>query len=243
VSYLRKKIYQVVEVAEGTGLLGKVYDCAMIAVIAASLVPLAFKQEPRALIVVDHIAQAVFIVDYLLRWVTADLHLGKPGAGAFLRYPFTPFAVIDLLSIVPLLFGWTRGLELLRLLRVLRAVRVFRVFKALRYSKSLHIIGAVFRKQRTPLLAVAFLAAGYVLFSAMLIFHVEPEAFATFFDAVYWATTSMATMGYGDIVAVTVVGRIVTMASSVFGLAIIALPAGIISVGYMQEVEKSKEDN
>ena len=240
---MRKRIYQIVEVAEGTGFWGKAYDIAMIAVIAASLVPLAFKEEPRALVMVDHVAQVVFIIDYLLRWATADFHLGKPGAASFLRYPVTPFAVIDLLSIIPLLIAWSRGLELLRLLRVLRAVRVFRVFKALRYSKSLHIIGAVFRKQRTPLLAVAFLAAGYVLFSAMLLFHVEPEAFSTFFDAVYWATTSMATMGYGDIVAVTVVGRIVTMVSSVFGLAVIALPAGIISVGYMQEVEKSKENN
>ena len=215
----------------------------MIVVIAASLVPLAFKEEPRALVIVDHVAQVVFIFDYLLRWATADYHLGKPGAVSFLRYPVTPFAVIDLLSIIPLLIAWSRGLELLRLLRVLRAVRVFRVFKALRYSKSIHIISEVFRKQRTPLLAVAALAAGYVLFSALLIFHVEPEAFATFFDAVYWATTSMATMGYGDIVAVTVVGRIVTMVSSVFGLAVIALPAGIISVGYMQEIEREKENN
>ena len=239
---MRKKIYQIVEVTDDAGFWGKVYDYAMIAVIAASLVPLAFKEEPRALIMIDHIAQAVFIIDYLLRWATADLRFGKPGAGSFLRYPLTPFAIIDLLSIVPLLTAWSRGLELLRLLRVLRAVRVFRVFKALRYSKSLHIISEVFRRQRTPLLAVAALAAGYVLFSALLIFHVEPEAFATFFDAVYWATTSMATMGYGDIVAVTVVGRIVTMVSSVFGLAVIALPAGIISVGYMQEVEKEKTE-
>ena len=238
---LRKRIYKIVEVADDAGFWGKVYDYTMIAVIAASLVPLAFKEEPRALIAVDHVAQAVFIIDYLLRWLTADYYFGKKTASSFLRYPLTPFAVIDLLSIVPLLTAWSRGLELLRLLRVLRAVRVFRVFKALRYSRSVHIIGEVFRKQRTPLLAVAFLAAGYVLFSALLIFHVEPEAFATFFDAVYWATTSMATMGYGDIVAVTVVGRIVTMVSSVFGLAIIALPAGIISVGYMKALEEDRD--
>jgi len=238
---LRKRIYQIVEVADDTGLLGKIYDYAMIAVVIASLVPLAFKEEPRALIVVDHIAQVVFIVDYILRWVTADYYFGKRSAVSFLRYPLTPLAIIDLLSIVPLLTVWSRGLELLRLLRVLRVIRVFRVFKALRYSKSIVIIGEVFRKQRTPLLAVAFLAAMYVLFSALLIFHVEPDAFSTFFDAVYWATTSMATMGYGDIVAVTVVGRIVTMVSSVFGLAVIALPAGIISVGYMKEIEENKD--
>jgi len=239
---LRKRIYGIVEVTDDAGFWGKVYDYAMIVVIAASLVPLAFKEEHGALLMVDRVAQAVFIIDYLLRWATADYYFGKRSALSFLRYPLTPLAVIDLLSIVPLLSAWSRGLELLRLLRVMRAVRVFRVFKALRYSKSVAVIGEVFRKQRTPLLAVAFLAAGYVLFSALLIFHVEPDAFDTFFDAVYWATTSMATMGYGDIVAVTVVGRLVTMISAVFGLAIIALPAGIISVGYMKEIEKSKDE-
>jgi voltage-gated potassium channel len=239
---LRKRIYQIVEVADDASFWGNVYDYTMLVAIAASLIPLAFKEEPRALVVVDHVAQVVFIIDYLLRWLTADYYFGRRSVAAFLRYPLTPFAVIDLLSIVPLLTAWSRGLELLRLLRVLRVIRAFRVFRALRYSKSIHIIGEVFRKQRTPLLSVAFLAAMYVLFSALLIFHVEPEAFPTFFDAVYWATTSMATMGYGDIVAVTVVGRIVTMASSVFGLAVIALPAGIISVGYMKEIEENRDE-
>ena len=153
---MRKRIYQIVEVADGTGTLGKVYDYVMIVVIAASLVPLAFKEEPWALVVVDRIAYVVFIIDYLLRWATADYRFGARSASAFLRYPLTPLAIIDLLSILPLLVVWTRGLELLRLLRVLRAVRAFRVFRALRYSRGIVIIGEVLRKQRIPLLAVAF---------------------------------------------------------------------------------------
>ena len=103
-------------------------------------------------------------------------------------------------------------------------------------------ISAVFRKQKTPLLAVATFAAGYILISALVIFHVEPDSFRTFFDALYWATISMATVGYGDIVPVTVVGRLVTMFSSVFGIAIIALPAGIISVGYMNEISENEKN-
>ena len=68
----------------------------------------------------------------------------------------------------------------------------------------------------------------------------EPESFETFFDAIYWATISLTTVGYGDIYPVTTVGRIVTMVSSVFGIAIIALPSGVITAGYLSEV--SKED-
>ncbi|MHC1695650.1 MAG: potassium channel family protein [Eubacteriales bacterium] len=84
------------------------------------------------------------------------------------------------------------------------------------------------------------LAIGYILISALVIFNVEPDSFTTFFDAVYWATVSLTTMGYGDIYPVTTAGRVITMFSAIFGIAIITLPAGIITVGYMDEVKKDK---
>ena len=81
-----------------------------------------------------------------------------------------------------------------------------------------------------------------MLISALVIYNVEPESFNTFFDAIYWATISLTTVGYGDIYPVTVIGRIVTMISSVFGIAIIALPSGVITAGYLAEVNKDEED-
>ena len=91
---------------------------------------------------------------------------------------------------------------------------------------------------------VAGIATGYVLFSALLIFNVEPESFDRFFDAVYWATVSLTTVGYGDIYPTSTLGRIVTMISSIFGIAIVALPAGILTAGFMEALnnkESSKE--
>jgi voltage-gated potassium channel len=82
------------------------------------------------------------------------------------------------------------------------------------------------------------LAGGYILVSALIIFNIEPESFGSFFDAVYWATVSLTTVGYGDIYPVSLMGRIITMFSSVFGIAIVALPAGIITAGYMGELER-----
>ena len=82
------------------------------------------------------------------------------------------------------------------------------------------------------------MAVAYVLISALVIYNVEPESFDTFFDAIYWATISLTTVGYGDIYPVTTIGRIVTMISSVFGIAIIALPSGVITAGYLEEVNK-----
>jgi voltage-gated potassium channel len=82
------------------------------------------------------------------------------------------------------------------------------------------------------------------MISALIIYNVEPDTFDTFFDALYWATVSLTTVGYGDIYPTSIMGRIITMISSIFGIAIVALPAGIITAGYMNEINKdNKEDS
>lgn len=90
------------------------------------------------------------------------------------------------------------------------------------------------------MLVVLWLAVAYVLVSALVIFNVEPQTFDSFFDAVYWATISLTTMGYGDIYPVSTAGQVITMLSSVLGIAIVALPASIITTGYMEEVNSDK---
>ena len=90
------------------------------------------------------------------------------------------------------------------------------------------------------LIAVCILAIAYIVISALVVFNVEPESFDNFFEAIYWATVSLTTVGYGDIYPVTSVGRVITMISSVFGIAVVALPAGIITAGYMKELEDRK---
>lgn len=152
-------------------------------------------------------------------------------------------AIIDLISILPSLTVLSQGFKLLRLLRMFRALRVFRAFKLFRYSKNAQIIANIFKKQKGPLCYVLILALGYIVISALVVFNVEPDSFNTIFDAIYWATVSLTTMGYGDIYPVTEIGRIVTMISSLFGIAIVALPAGIITAGYMDELGSiSKKD-
>ena len=150
-------------------------------------------------------------------------------------------AIIDLLSILPSLIAINGAFKILRVLRLLRTLRVFRVFKIIRYSKSIVIILNVFKKQKESLLVVGGLAIGYILVSALVVISVEPETFPSFFDAVYWATISLTTVGYGDIFAVSTAGKVITMISSVFGIAIVALPAGIITAGYMDELNKEKK--
>ncbi len=239
---MRKRIYEIIEKAEEHDILSAIYDYFMIVVIIMSLIPLAFKTDNQILVVIDKITVVIFIIDYLLRWITADYKFSKKHISSFLRYPVSMMAIIDLISILPSLSIINSGFKVLRVLRMIRALRVFRVFKAVRYSKSFEIIGNVLRSSKESLVAVCVLAGGYIMISALIIFNVEPDSFRNFFDAVYWATVSLTTVGYGDIYPVSTLGRVITMVSSVFGIAIVALPAGIITAGYMNEINKPKDD-
>jgi len=168
----------------------------------------------------------------------------KRGWLSFFKYPITVLALIDLISILPSIATLNAGFKVfkvVRLLRTFRAIKVMKVFKAFRYSKNIQIIVNVFKKQKDSLSVVCVLALGYIFVSALVVFNVEPETFETFFDAIYWATVSLTTVGYGDIYPTSMAGQIITMISAIMGIAIVALPAGIITAGYMDELG-NKED-
>lgn len=238
---LRKALYSIIRDDDENQIQGTIYDSIMIVAVVASIVPLAFKNSDTLFFnVIDKISVTVFIFDYAARFLTADFKMQR-GPRSFLLYPITPMGIVDLLAILPSFTKLWRALRLLKIFRLLRALRVFRAFKVFRYSKSLRIISNVIRSQRRPLMAVCVLAGGYILLSALVIFNVEPETFDTFFDAIYWAAISLTTVGYGDIYPVTTAGRIVTMISSFVGIAIVALPAGIITAGYMDVIQHDSE--
>ena len=231
---MRERLYSLVNGDEGEAMwCGRV----MTVLIVASLVPLCFKDSNPALEVVEYVCVVVFILDYLARWVTADLKLGK-GAWSFVIYPFTPMAIIDLLSILPVFLALN---DALRTLRVLRLFRAARAFKLIRYSRSASAISAVFEKQRQALLAVLCFAIAYILVSALVVFNVEPDTFRTFFDAVYCAVVSLTTVGYGDLYPSTDVGRTIAMISSLMGVAVVALPSGIITAGMLDELRRDDD--
>lgn len=229
---MRKRLFEIIERSQNNDRYSFLYDMLMIFAIFISIVPLAFKQSNELLHFIEIFTFILFLFDYIFRWITADYRLGK-GRKSFFHYPFTLIAIIDLLSILPVITIIDDGFRLFRLVRVL---------KIFRYSKSGTIILNVIQKSREPLLAVCALAFGYILVSALIIFNVEESSFDSFFDAVYWATVSLTTVGYGDLYPVTSAGRVVTMFSSIFGIAIVALPAGIITAGYMDIVNDNGKD-
>ena len=239
---VRRRVYEIIEVAREDDKASFWYDMLMLLTIVVSILPLAFKKRYWIFQYTDEVTTTLFIVDYLLRLWTADFKLNDRSAAAFFRYPFTPWAIIDLVSILPTLAYLHVKLRMFRVFRLFRTLRVLRIFKALRYSKSMTIIMTVIRNSKEALGAVCMLAVMYILVSALVIFNVEGKSFDTFFEAVYWATVSLTTVGYGDIYPVTTAGRVITMVSSLFGIAIVALPAGIITAGYMEELVEMRDE-
>ena len=239
---MRKKIYGLLESARD----GDWYDILMLVAILVSVVPLMFVEEYPVFRVIEIVTVSIFIVDYILRWITADYRLQK-GGWSFVIYPFTAWAVIDLLSILPALSLINRGFKILRITRLLR---ILRLFKLIRYSDKIEVLGKVIRKEKGVLLTVLGIAVFYVFVTALIMFNVEPHVnpvtgattFATFFDALYWATVTLTTVGYGDMIPATDIGRFVSMLSSLFGVAIIALPSGVITASYLEELRNLKKN-
>lgn len=239
----RKNLYSIIEKDDAGNMCSRLYDLLMFICILLSLAPLATRLENITLQVIDKATCLVFIIDYILRWCTEDMRSKRKGFAAFAAYPFTLMAIIDLLSILPSLSLINPAFKVLR---VSRLFRLFRIFKFIRYYEPLQIMIAVIRREGKTLLAVLLFAVFYILICALVMFNVESlPYFETFFDAVYWACCTLTTVGYGDIYPVSSIGRAFSMISAIVGIALIALPSGIITSGYMEElrIRREKKDS
>lgn len=242
---LQQRIYDLINRDRKGMWARRLYDWYMLIMIVASITPLMFIDDYPIFKVIEIVTVIAFIIDYLLRWSTANLQL-KRGLLSYILYPFTPMAIIDLLSILP-------GLNLIspefKLLRLTRLLKIFRLLKVFRYSDKITMFLRVLKKERQVLLSVLMLALFYIFVTALIMFNAEPHinpetgavTFHSFFDALYWATVTLTTVGYGDLCPVTDIGRVVSMLSSLFGVAIIALPSGVITASYLEELREYRK--
>lgn len=181
----------------------------------------------------------VFGTEYVLRvWsITAEPQYAHPVWGR-LRWMATPFAILDVLAILPaLLFAVD--------LRFLRVLRVLRVLKIGRYSESLRILTDVMRRSRRELVTSLFLVGLALLLTSSFMYYAEreaqPDAFSSIPAAMWWGIVALTTTGYGDIVPITAWGRVLGGMTAILGVATIALPVGILSSSFVQELEARRK--
>lgn len=192
----------------------------------------------------DVASVTIFSVEYLIRlWVSVEGADKRPLVSR-LKFMVTPMAIIDLLAILPFFLPLIFQVDL-RFLRAMRLFRVVRVLKLGRYSKSMRILGAVLR-DKTPDLIVT-VTVGLVLLtisaSAMYFFEhqVQPEVFSSIPAAMWWAVSTLTTVGYGDVYPITTGGKIFGSVVAMLGVGLIALPAGILGAGLIESLDKSRD--
>ena len=211
------------------------YDWFIMIVAIISIVPMMFRDNSAPIFkTVESVTVYILFFDYVLRWITNDMRMKNNSAWAFFIYPFTPLALMDIAGLLPTLGLLPPSFMILRILRLV---------KLLQYSKSCRRVINVFRKQGRTLASVMLIAVAYIFISALVMFVYEPaDNFPTFFDAIYWATTALTTVGYGDIYPTSDIGHVISMVSSFFGIAIIAMPAGIVTAGFMEELDSEEKE-
>lgn len=239
---MRERIYQIIDVRDSTSLASQIYNVFNIIVILFSLTPLMSLNPGPFLIRIDLITVAIFMVEYLLGWMTADLKMNhRPKFQAFLIYPFTFMALIDLISILPSLTFFSYSWRLFRIIRLVRSLRVFRAFKFIRHSTSVSLFLRALKAERETLTLVFSLVFGYILVGSLLVFNIEPETFPTYMEALTWAVMSLTSTTYGEVFPTSTIGQMIGNISYLVGVGIIAIPTSVITASYVDELSKERE--
>lgn len=183
----------------------------------------------------------IFSIEYILRLWVADYAFAKAGpVKSRLKYMFSFMGIVDLLSILPFYLPYFISIDL-RVIRVLRLFRLLRLFKLNRHSKALRLIVTVFKKTKSDILVTVFIVSFLLIMASTLMYDIEneaqPDAFANIGEALWWSVATLTTVGYGDIYPITGLGKLLSGIIALLGIGIVALPTGIISSAYIEEVQ------
>ena len=216
----------------------------VIAVMLERVKPLQAKYE-RFFYYFDQISIFIFTIEYVLRvWSCTHDPRYKGSIKGRIKYMLTPGALIDLLAFLPSYFHKILNFDL-RILRLLRFFRFFRLFRLTAYTKSAQMIFNVFKSRVNELFLSFIMVIFLIIIASCLLFFAEhnaqPEAFSSIPATIWWAVVTLTTTGYGDMTPHTTIGRILAGTIMLTGVALFALPAGIITVGFLEEFRVARK--
>ena len=194
---------------------------------------------------IELVSLIIFTIEYGLRaWsCTADEKYSRPKIGRLL-YLITPYALLDFVAIFPTYLALYAGVSAVDflILRSVRLTRVFRIFKVGRYNDAFETVERVIYARRNELFLVYFLGGIVILMAASFMYLVEFRNPTGDFNSIpktmWWAIITLTTVGYGDVVPATALGKVIASVVALTGVAFIALPAGILGAGFIEEFEK-----
>jgi|TARA_B100000767_G_C19706627_1_gene510825 voltage-gated potassium channel len=191
--------------------------------------------------VFEAISIGIFSIEYIYRVIYAYKESKIKGV---INYVTSVFGIIDLISIIPFFLNQFTKIDG-RFLRILRLFRLTRIFKLGRDSESLKLFVKALTSVKSELKFTLFLSILTILFSASAVYYLEnpaqPEKFSSISESIWWATISLATVGYGDVYPITVGGKIFASIISLVGIGIVAIPTGVISASFVEEIIKTRD--
>ena len=247
----QRRIYEIVNVGASEDFISRAYDFLNTFVIVVNLTAIVLYtfQEVREaheglLLGIEAVTAAFFAVDYALRvWTARFLYPQETKPKALVKYVFSFTGLVDLLSFLPyyLPVFFPAGAVAFRMFRV---VRIFRLFRLNRYYDALNVITAVISGKRQQLLSSVFIILVLLTAASLCMYSLEheaqPEVFTNAFSGLWWAVSTLLTVGYGDIYPITPMGRVFSIVITFLGVGMVAIPTGIISAGFVDQYSRIK---
>ena len=249
---LKKRIYEILEVAAPGDSLSRIFDVFIMTLIFLNVVAVVLEtvqglsaQYRGFFRSFELVSVIIFSIEYILRlWsCTINPKYRNLILGRF-RFMVTPLALVDLFAILPFYLPMLIKMDL-RFLRAVRLVRIFRLFKIGRYSESMKLFGSVLKAKKEQLVITLFAVFILLTIASSLLYYVEneaqPEAFSSIPSTMWWGVSALTTVGYGDMYPITPIGKFLGAIISLLGIGLFAMPTGILSAGFVEEIRKKKE--
>ncbi|MBI2810473.1 MAG: ion transporter [Candidatus Melainabacteria bacterium] len=224
-------------------LSGLIIACSVVVVLETE--PTIVAPHPHIFVLLDCLFACVFIIEYFVRLWVIGCDPRYAGIWGRVKYMVTPMAVIDLLSIVPFFFvAFSNNFFLLRVARLFRMISLA---KFSRYSRAMTEFADVLNSRRSELLLSLGIVLAVLLLAAAVMYEVEgvaqPEAFGSIPRALWWGVMTLTTVGYGDVIPRTVLGKFCCGATAIAGVGLIAMPTGIIAAAFSETFARMRDQN
>lgn len=248
---MRKHIYLLLDAGHSDEPQARLVDIFLISLISLNVLAVVFESLPEVdaayhayFKIFEIFSVIIFTIEYGLRvWcaVESDNPRYKSALKGRLRFMLSPLALVDLIVILPFFVGAMFGIDL----RMLRALRLLRVFRLTRYASSMNLLLRVLRDEGAIISAALFVLLMLIVVAASVTYLAEhkaqPEAFGSIPHALWWAVVTMTTIGYGDVVPQTLIGRICAAVIGIISVGMVALPAGILASGFNEALHQRRQ--
>lgn len=247
-SRLRHRTYLILDASHVAGPAGTLVESVLIGLIIANAIAVTVESVPAYRLqyafwfdAFEIVSLAVFTVEYLARlWAaTEDPRYARSALRGRLRYAVQPLMVVDFLAIAPSIAAFFVPFFDLRILRLFRLLRLLKIA---RYSPALTTFANVIAAERRALIGTLVLLLCVMSFAAeamhLIEGDVQPQLFGTLPDSMWWAIATLTTVGYGDAVPITALGKFAASVTMIIGLGLYALPIGIVATGFINEIHR-----